>query len=202
VLTKDEIAIVKPDSTDSDYKIAFGDGITEMKSLPYALNNDITEKPVKSFDTVSDADPSLSAGSTLKNLFAVIAKKFTYLANNKLDKSSVLDVVNSTNTTAALSANQGRALQEQITTLNSNLGGKIVVHTFTFDSSSVTQTFTFGSSYSKVPHVISGRIGNDVIMNNVHITQLEISTSALTITRDSANSYAGSVFYIALLIRG
>lgn len=122
VLEKDEIALISPDtgSGTGSYKMIVGDGSTAIKDLPIAIDDDITSKEVSSFDSVSDSDPSLTAGFTLKKLFAVIAKKFTYLASNKLDKSSVLDVVNSTNTAAALSANQGRVLQEQIDELNSN----------------------------------------------------------------------------------
>ena len=111
-----------------DAKIKFGDGATAWKNLDYAVVNNITKKIITTFATVSDADPALNAGESLDTILGKIKKKFQYLADNKLNKSSKYDGVDSTSTDLYATANAVRKVNvkadknaSDITTLNNNL---------------------------------------------------------------------------------
>ena len=84
VLEKDEVLVITPDSGSGKgkCKLKFGDGVTATKSLPIAIDGEnADEMKVSTIPTVSDENPVLSAGETVKVFFGKIKKKFTYLEN-------------------------------------------------------------------------------------------------------------------------
>ena len=84
VLEKDEVLVITPDSGSGKGKcqLKFGDGVTATKSLPIAIDGEnADEMKVSTIPTVSDENPVLSAGETVKVFFGKIKKKFTYLEN-------------------------------------------------------------------------------------------------------------------------
>lgn len=84
VLEKDEVLVITPDSGSGKGKcqLKFGDGVTATKSLPIAIDGEnADETKVSTIPTISDENPVLSAGETVKVFFGKIKKKFTYLEN-------------------------------------------------------------------------------------------------------------------------
>lgn len=84
VLEKDEVLVITPDSGSGKGKcqLKFGDGVTATKSLPIAIDGEnADEMKVSTIPTISDENPVLSAGETVKVFFGKIKKKFTYLEN-------------------------------------------------------------------------------------------------------------------------
>ena len=84
VLEKDEVLVITPDSGSGKgkYQFKFGDGVTATKSLPIAIDGEnADEMKVSTIPTISDENPVLSAGETVKVFFGKIKKKFTYLEN-------------------------------------------------------------------------------------------------------------------------
>lgn len=84
VLEKDEVLVITPDSGSGKGKcqLKFGDGVTATKSLPIAIDGEnADEMKVSTIPTVSDENPVLSAGETVKVFIGKIKKKFTYLEN-------------------------------------------------------------------------------------------------------------------------
>ena len=84
VLEKDEVLVITPDSGSGKGKcqFKFGDGVTATKSLPIAIDGEnADETKVSTIPTISDENPVLSAGETVKVFFGKIKKKFTYLEN-------------------------------------------------------------------------------------------------------------------------
>lgn len=99
VLEKDEVLVVTPDSGSGKGKcqLKFGDGVTAAKSLPIAIDGEnADEMKVSTIPTVSDENPVLSAGETVKILFGKIKKKFTYLENLVGNVKSVTNLFGST----------------------------------------------------------------------------------------------------------
>lgn len=99
VLEKDEVLVVTPDSGSGKGKcqLKFGDGVTAAKSLPIAIDGEnADEMKVSTIPTVSDENPVLSAGETVKVLFGKIKKKFTYLENLVGNVKSVTNLFGST----------------------------------------------------------------------------------------------------------
>lgn len=99
VLEKDEVLVVTPDSGSGKGKcqLKFGDGVTAAKSLPIAIDGEnVDEMKVSTIPTVSDENPVLSAGETVKVLFGKIKKKFTYLENLVGNVKSVTNLFGST----------------------------------------------------------------------------------------------------------
>lgn len=84
VLEKDEVLVITPDSGSGKGKcqLKFGDGVTATKSLPIAIDGEnADETKVSTIPTISDENPVLSAGETVKVFIGKIKKKFTYLEN-------------------------------------------------------------------------------------------------------------------------
>lgn len=84
VLEKDEVLVITPDSGSGKGKcqFKFGDGVTATKSLPIAIDGEnADETKVSTIPTISDENPVLSAGETVKVFFGKIKNKFTYLEN-------------------------------------------------------------------------------------------------------------------------
>lgn len=84
VLEKDEVLVITPDSGSGKGKcqLKFGDGVTATKSLPIAIDGEnADETKVSTIPTISDENPVLSAGETVKVFFGKIKNKFTYLEN-------------------------------------------------------------------------------------------------------------------------
>lgn len=84
VLEKDEVLVITPDSGSGKGKcqLKFGDGVTATESLPIAIDGEnADEMKVSTIPTVSDVNPVLSAGETVKVFIGKIKKKFTYLEN-------------------------------------------------------------------------------------------------------------------------
>ena len=84
VLEKDEVLVITPDSGSGKgkYQFKFGDGVTATKSLPIAIDGEnADEMKVSTIPTISDENPVLSAGETVKVFIGKIKKKFTYLEN-------------------------------------------------------------------------------------------------------------------------
>lgn len=84
VLEKDEVLVITPNSGSGKGKcqLKFGDGVTATKSLPIAIDGEnADETKVSTIPTISDENPVLSAGETVKVFFGKIKKKFTYLEN-------------------------------------------------------------------------------------------------------------------------
>ena len=100
---------------------------------------------------------------------------------------------------AALDAVMGGNLQSQITSLNSDLGGKVVRYTFVFGSENMTETFLFGTTYANIPMLIGMRIGSAQIIFS-RITHIDVGVDRIIVTRDAAVSYAGTAFDITLFI--
>lgn len=99
VLEKDEVLVVTPDSGSGKGKcqLKFGDGVTAAKSLPIAIDGEnADEMKVSTIPTVSDENPVLSAGETVKVFFGKIKKKFTYLENLVGNVKSVTNLFGST----------------------------------------------------------------------------------------------------------
>ena len=99
VLEKDEVLVVTPDSGSGKGKcqLKFGDGVTAAKSLPIAIDGEnADEMKVSTIPTVSDENPVLSAGETVKVFFGKIKKKFTYLENLVGNVKSVTNLFGNT----------------------------------------------------------------------------------------------------------
>lgn len=62
-----------------EVNIKIGDGVTSWNNLNYAHVSDITEKIIKTFATITESNPVLTTGETLKTLLGKIKKKFDYL---------------------------------------------------------------------------------------------------------------------------
>lgn len=99
VLEKDEVLVVTPDAGSGKGKcqFRFGDGITQVKDSPDAIDGEnADDMKVSAFTTPSDENPVLSAGETVKILFGKIKKKFTYLENLVGNVKTVTNLFGST----------------------------------------------------------------------------------------------------------
>lgn len=145
VLEKDEVLVITPNSGSGKGKcqLKFGDGVTATKSLPIAIDGEnADEMKVSTIPTVSDENPVLSAGETVKVFIGKIKKKFTYLenllgnvktvtnlfgsndaktvaqglqnlVNTKFNKSDLYDGTDSTSTSLGATANALRKVNEK-----------------------------------------------------------------------------------------
>ena len=118
-----------------EVNIKIGTGSTAWNDLDYASVKNITKKIVSALAVVSDENPTLNDGDSIDTLFGKIKKKFQYLSDKKLDKSSKYDGVDSTSTDLYATANAVRQVNvkadknaSDITTLNSNLSKKLFVN--------------------------------------------------------------------------
>lgn len=128
--------------------IKFGNGTTAWNSLEYASTGRLKEiiepetenTPVAVGDTLpviagklNNQQDYLKTKLGYDRLDALAAKLsglsnqdfvgiMDFINDKKFDKANVYNGVDSTNTELALAASQGKTLQDQITTLNSNLG--------------------------------------------------------------------------------
>ena len=128
-------------------KMKVGTGTTPWNSLDYSMDDDVTNKVINSFETISDENPVLSAGETLKRFASKVKTKFTYienlcsniqtLANSKISTSMIYTGTDSSNNGQVLAAPVGKQLKQlcdnnasAISTLNSNFSitGKLVVY--------------------------------------------------------------------------
>lgn len=115
-------------------KQKMGDGSTAYNQLQYIANDDVTNKVVSSFDTVTDQNPVLGAGKSIKYYLGAIKKKFDYylsLINSKIGTDKIYSGLDSSNSTQVLAATAGKQLKELcdkntkgVSDLNSNLGAK------------------------------------------------------------------------------
>lgn len=125
VIEKDEMLVVTPDSGSGKGRcqIRFGDGVTQAKNLPIAIDGEnADDMKVSTLPTVSDTNPALNAGETIKLFFAKIKKKFTYvenlctnlqtLANGKISTSMIYSGLDSSNNSQVLAAPAGKQLKQ------------------------------------------------------------------------------------------
>lgn len=153
VLEKDEVLVITPDSGSGKGKcqLKFGDGVTATKSLPIAIDGEnADETKVSTIPTISDENPVLSAGETVKVFFGKIKNKFTYLenllgnvktvtnlfgsndaktvaqglqnlVNTKFNKSDLYDGTDSTSKSLGATANAVRKVNEKTDNNTSNI---------------------------------------------------------------------------------
>lgn len=135
ILNKQEIGYEVPAAGIGKGKIKMkqGDGVTAWKSLPYACDDvNADEMVVSALETISEQNPTINAGSTIKHYISVIKKKIDYcitLINSKIGTDKIYNALDSSDATKVLAAPTGKQLKQlcdnntkAISDLNSDLG--------------------------------------------------------------------------------
>lgn len=139
ILRKQEIGYEVPSAGIGKGKIKMkqGDGVTAWRNLPYASDDvNADEMVVSAFETISEQNPTLSTGSTIKRYISIIKKKFDYyltLINAKIGTDKIYNALDSSNANQVLAAPAGKQLKqlcdnnaESIRGLNSDLAIKSI----------------------------------------------------------------------------
>lgn len=192
VLEKDEVLVITPDSGSGKGKcqLKFGDGVTATKSLPIAIDGEnADETKVSTIPTISDENPVLSAGETVKVFFGKIKKKFTYLenllgnvktvtnlfgsndaktvaqglqnlVNTKFNKSDLYDGTDSTSKSLGATANAVRKVNEKTNNNTSSISQLNSNLPYIDTSKKIKDGFANGTSWAATEDcIVCGSIG-------------------------------------------
>lgn len=192
VLEKDEVLVITPNSGSGKGKcqLKFGDGVTATKSLPIAIDGEnADETKVSTIPTISDENPVLSAGETVKVFFGKIKKKFTYLenllgnvktvtnlfgsndaktvaqglqnlVNTKFNKSDLYDGTDSTSKSLGATANAVRKVNEKTNNNTSSISQLNSNLPYIDTSKKIKDGFANGTSWAATEDcIVCGSIG-------------------------------------------
>lgn len=191
-------------------KIGSSDSITfDDTTSTYSTLSDANTAAETSIGNIKTGNSIVSFFKNAKQSFSAIIQGLKILGTNVGAISGITDSLTATSSNVALSANGGNNLQGQINTLNSNLnallptGWKIIFKSFTFSSDVTPEYFDLETTYKSIPNVLSARIGETNVINDIHIKGIYSQSDCKTIkvTRDSASSYANTPIVFVLLVK-
>lgn len=141
ILEKDEMLVITPDtgSGTGKYMVVFGDGVTQVKNLPMSVDGKYADELIiNSLETLSESNPTLSAGDSIKRLLSKIKKNIETLIANKISTTSIYSGLDSSNGGQVLAAPAGKQLKQlcdnnasAISTLNSDFANRLAAQLIT-----------------------------------------------------------------------